>query len=128
MTIHYTASPPTTKILNIALYQIGPNAQEDFPAIAYHFMIDDVGDYHILHDLDRRVWHSGAPGANNTKVGICYIGNHTPNQMQLDGIKKAIQYSQNELGKTLSIEGHKYRYATSCPGPTWPGWKKEITP
>lgn len=126
MTIHYTASPPSTPIINVALYQIGPNAQEQFPAIAYHFMVDAVGDYHILHDLDRRVWHSGAPGANDTKIGICYIGNTEPNDAQIKGMNKAILYSEQQLKKKLTINGHKDNYPTQCPGTTWPAWKSKL--
>ena len=91
-------------------------------------MIDHVGDVHLLHDLDRRVWHSGAPGANDTKVGICYIGDQEPNELQMEGIKQAILHAQNELGRSLLIDGHKDKYPTACPGPTWPNWRDKITP
>ena len=124
--IHYTASAPSTSILAIAQYQIGPQAQEAFPAIAYHFMIDEVGDYHLLHDLDRRVWHNGAPNRNNIAIGICYIGNTQPNDAQIKGMQNAITYSEQQLGRDLTISGHRDTYATQCPGNSWPVWKSKL--
>ena len=89
-------------------------------------MVDEVGDYHLLHDLDRRVWHNGAPGRNESAVGICYIGNTEPNDEQIQGIKRAIAYSENQLQKKLGVYGHKDNYATACPGATWPQWKVKL--
>ena len=89
-------------------------------------MIDEVGDYHWLHDLDRRVWHNGAPGRNEKAIGICYIGNTEPNASQLSGMKKAIKFCETQLGIKLNIQGHKDAYATQCPGLTWDKWKIKL--
>lgn len=127
VTIHYTASPPSTTILAIANYQTGPGAQESFPGIAYHLVVDEVGDVHLCQDLDRYVWHSAGPGANDATIGLCYTGNHEPNEAQLQGLRSAIKWCEAQLGRSLTIHGHKDNYATACPGPTWPSWKEKVT-
>lgn len=128
MDIHYTAGNATARIYDIAAYQVGPTAQAAFPAIAYHLMVDAVGDVHLLHDLTRRVWHNAGWLRNETAIGICYIGNYEPNPAQKRGLRQAIRWCQEQLGRALSVQGHKDTYATACPGPTWPGWKEEILP
>jgi hypothetical protein len=126
--IHYTAGPATSRIYDIAAYQVGPTAQADFPAIAYHLMVDDVGDVHLLNDLNRRVWHNAGWLRNEVAIGICYTGNHEPNAAQKRGLRQAIEWCQQQLGRGLFVRGHKDTYATACPGPTWPGWIGEILP
>lgn len=126
VTIHYTAGPATQTWAQVAAYQVGPSAQEQFPAIAYHLGVDWEGEVAYLQDLDRRVWHSAAPGANNTSVGIVYTGNVRPNDRQIAGLKAAIAFCEQQLGRSLTIYGHKDSYPTQCPGALWPGWKDEL--
>ena len=126
--IHYTAGSTSSTTLAIAQYQTGPDAQEDFPAIAYHYLVEGNGSVHWCHDLDVRVWGSGAPGSNERDVHVCYTGDREPNGVQLKGIQNALRHAQSVLGRSLMIGGHKDNYATSCPGPTWPQWKAAILP
>lgn len=126
--LHYTAGPSTSTVQAIAAYQTGPKAQEPFPAIAYHLIVDNRGAVSWCHDLDRRVWHNGAPGRNERAIGICYIGDREPNAAQKRGIQNAIRWCQQQIGRTLIVAGHKDQYATSCPGPTWPTWRRDVLP
>lgn len=131
--LHYTASPRTTTVWTVARYQTGPNAQEAFPAIAYHLYVSYDGTIYLCHDLETRVWHSGAVvdgvSRNRSHIGICYAGNVEPNAAQLDGLHEAIVWCETELGRSLDIEGHRDApYATNCPGPTWPAWRLAMLP
>lgn len=91
-------------------------------------MVDEVGDFHLLHDLDVRVWHNGGYLRNETAVGLCYTGNYEPNPAQRRGLREAIRWCERRLGRSLFVSGHKDTYATACPGPTWPAWKSEVLP
>ncbi len=123
MDVHYTASSPSATVQAIAAYQTGPGAQEAFPAIAYTLMVDGAGAVFLCHDLAVRCWHNGAPGANTTRVGVCWIGNGTPTQVQIDGLAQAIRYVERTLGRPMDIRGHGDVYQTTCPGPTWDTWR-----
>lgn len=110
-----------------------PSDGTKFWAIAYTIVITQDGSVNLCHDLGDRPWHSaavvGGKGRNYTHVGICYTGNMEPNAAQLVGIRGAIQYVQDELGRALSVEGHRDApYATACPGPKWPAWKAAVLP
>lgn len=125
--IHYTASPPVT-VYATAAYQVGANAQEDFPAIAYTMFVEASGASYLCHDLTTRSWHSGAPGANTTRLSVCWAGNTTPNDAQLDGMAHCVCWLQDQLGRPLDIRGHKDApYPTTCPGPTWNVWQPRLT-
>lgn len=131
-TIHYTAGSPSASVEDVARYQVGPNAQEVFPAVAYHLVIPAAGYVCLCHDLSTRTWHSGAVvngvARNTSHVGICYIGAHEPSPAQLAGIRAALRWCEQQLGRPFeSIEGHRDApYATACPGPTWPSWRNQI--
>ena len=126
--VHYTAGPTSSTTRDIAAYQVGPGAQEAFPEIAYHYLVEGDGSVHWCHDLDVRVWGSGAPGSNERDVHVCYTGDREPNAKQLVGIRTALIHAQQQRGRSLTIGGHKDNYATSCPGPTWPDWRAAILP
>lgn len=126
--IHYTAGPTSSTTLAIAQYQTGAGAQEDFPAIAYHYLIEGDGSVHWCHDLNRRVWGSGAPGSNEQDVHVCYTGQVEPNDRQLKGIRAALIDAQEKLGRSLTIKAHRDGYPTACPGPTWEQWRSYVLP
>lgn len=133
-TIHYTASPRRSglaAVKAIAAFQVGPNAQEDFPAIAYSLIVDGAGTVFWLHDLNVRVWHSGAKvngvSRNVSHVGICFIGATAPTPDQILGLARACVWADRQLGRALSLEGHKDPpYATTCPGADWPKWRAAL--
>lgn len=134
-TIHYTASTRragVAAVRAIAEYQVGPGAQEDFPGIAYSLIVDGAGDAYQCHDLNVRVWHSGARvngiSRNVSHVGICYIGAGAPTPDQILGLARACVWADRQLGRALSLEGHRdANYPTSCPGgATWPGWRAAL--
>jgi len=126
--IHYTASSPSTTVRGTAGFQTGPDAQLDFPAIAYHLFVEASGAVYWCHDFDRRTWGSDGPGVNERGVHICYSGNRAPTAEQLGGIRTAIRFAQHQLGRSLTVEGHKDRSSTSCPGPHWPSWRAAVLP
>lgn len=131
-TLHYTAGSPSATVEAINAYQIGPTAQEDFPAIAYHLVVTADGTVNLCHDLTTRVWHSGAVvdgvARNASHIGICYAGDVEPNAQQLRGLASGIAWCERQLGRQLTVEGHKDApYATACPGPMWPQWRGQIT-
>lgn len=131
ITIHYTASSPYATVRGIAAYQVGPTAQEAFPAIAYTLMVDYRGVVSLCHSLETRVWHSGAVvggvARNASHVGVCWIGDTEPNAAQIRGLGEAISYVQHTLGRKLAVEGHRDApYPTTCPGPTWPSWRSLV--
>ena len=126
--IHYTASPPSGTVQSIAAYQVSAGAQEAFPAIAYHLIVDGSGIISWCHDLNRRVWHNGGPGRNERAIGLCYIGNTEPNAAQKRGLRDAIRWCQEQLGRPLSVAGHKDSSPTQCPGPVWPSWRSDVLP
>jgi hypothetical protein len=137
VTLHYTAGPTNQTARAIAEYQISPAAQgqtgagQPFPAIAYTILVTGDGTPNLCHNIDRRVWHSGAVvggvSRNQSHVGICYTGNQRPNSAQIRGLASAIKWCQDQLGRKLTIEGHKDPpYGTDCPGPLWPSWRAEV--
>ena len=114
----------------IAAYQVGPSAQETFPAIAYTLVVDSAGNVYLCNDLWLRTWQNGAYvggiARNVSHVGICYIGNYAPNLAQVKGMARAHVWCERQLGRELSLEGHKDAYPTVCPGPVWPAWRAEV--
>lgn len=126
VTVHYTASPPTGTVEAIAAYQTGDSAQEPFPEIAYTLMVPADGSIAWCHDLNVRCWHSGAWGRNDFYVGVCFINNSRPSDVQLQGLAYAIHWVQTQLGRELIVEGHKDAYPTACPGAEWPSWREEL--
>lgn len=145
ITIHYTDSPPTATVHDIAAYQTSEAARKQtgndtpFPGLAYTYAVPLSGGAVKAWDLSKRVWHSAAKvrGAyrNATNVGIVWIGNDTPTREQVVGIAEAILDVERQLsaaGRDVqfdekSIEGHRDApYATDCPGPSWPTWKPDV--
>jgi hypothetical protein len=133
VTLHYTAGPPSQTAYQVAQYQTSEAARPQtgagvpFPGLAYTFFVEQDGKTSMAWDLKTEVWHSAGPGRNTQYVGICYAGDVEPNQAQISGMAQAIGYCQRQLGKGLSVEGHKDGYAdTICPGPKWPAWKQQV--
>lgn len=134
ITVHYTASPARAgldAVRAIAKYQVGPNAQEAFPGIAYTMVVDSEGTIYQCWDLDVRCWHSGAVvggvARNASHVGIAIINDTDPSMDQLNGLADAIQLCEYQLDRPLTVEGHKDApYPTACPGAHWQDWKPAL--
>lgn len=134
ITLHYTASPVgygKEAVEAIARYQVTQTDRDPFPAIAYSFVIDGFGDLYRCHDLSTRCWHSGAVvdgvARNASHVGIAFIGDGSPSQVQVWGLGVAIDLIEAEIGRDLALEGHRDApYATLCPGPGWPDWREGL--
>lgn len=130
-TIHYTAGSPTASVRDVALYQVGPNAQEAFPEIAYTFVVPLDGVPVLCHSLDVRCWHSGAViggvSRNVSHVGICWVGNTVPTEAQIEGLRAAVRWCADRLGRELTVEGHREApYATQCPGARYLEWLPRV--
>lgn len=125
--VHYTASPATGTVESIARYQTGPNAQEQFPAIAYHLVVDNLGVVHWCHDLDTRTWHNGGSGRNDRAIGLCWIGDTVPNERQIEGLKRAVRWCREQLARDLVVQGHRDTHPTQCPGNRYKEWIGEIS-
>lgn len=133
ITVHYTASPTRAGVQAvkvIAAYQAGPNAHEQFPALAYHLMVCGEGKVYWCHDLDVRAWHHGGVvdgvARNASHIGVCYIGAYEPNEAQFEGLRRAIKWCEAQLGRRLEVEGHRDTFSTRCPGATWAEWRGEL--
>lgn len=124
--LHYTAGGTWSTVRDIAAYQTGPTAQDNFPAIAYHVLVDGDGVAHWCHDLDVRVWGSGQSGSNERDVHICYTGSVEPTLAQLVGLRRAVAWAQVHIGRALSVRGHSDGFSTQCPGPRWPEWRDAV--
>lgn len=132
VTLHYTAGPASQTAYQVAQYQTSEAARGQtgndtpFPGLAYTFFVEQDGKTSMAWDLNVACWHSAASGRNNTYVGICYAGDVAPNDEQMTGMAQAIGYCQKQLGRKLTVEGHKDAYSTECPGPQWPAWKQTV--
>ena len=130
VTIHYTASSPYASPDAIAAYQTGPSSHLEFPAVAYTLLVDAWGTTYQCHDLDVRCWHSGAVvdgvARNASHIGICWIGSDGPTALQVEGIADAFAWCETQLGKRLTLEGHRDSYSTACPGANWATWRRDV--
>jgi len=130
VTVHYTAGSSWATVRDIAAYQVGPDAHEAFPAIAYTLVVTRDGTVHLCHDLETRCWHNEArPGGvarNATHVGICFTGAGWPTVDQILGLARAIVWTERSLGRRLEIEGHQDSSDTRCPGDDWPAWREHL--
>jgi hypothetical protein len=124
--VHYTAGPTSASVHSIASYQVGPTAQADFPAIAYHLLVEGNGRVNWCHDFDKRVWGSAAPGANEMDIHCCYTGDYEPTPIQIEGMRNALAWAERRRGFTLELLAHRTDYATNCPGPTWEQWRDQL--
>jgi hypothetical protein len=134
VTLHYTAGPASQSAYQVAQYQTSEAARGQtganvpFPGLAYTFFVEQDGKVVMAWDLARAPWHSNGPGRNTHYIGICYAGDVAPNDAQITGMAQAIGFAQRQLGKKLTIEGHKEAGGsnTECPGPQWPSWKQTV--
>jgi hypothetical protein len=140
VTVHYTASPPTTSLYSIAAYQTSEAARQQtgngtpFPGLAYTYGVALDGNAQLAWDLETRVWHSAASvggiARNRSNIGIVWIGDNAPTTKQVTGLAEAIVDSEKRLGRIFpdnKIEGHRDApYPTTCPGPAWPSWRPQL--
>jgi hypothetical protein len=127
---HYTAGPVTSTVTDIARYQTGPSSHLPFPAIAYHWFVEQDGKLSLCHDLATRTWGSDgsyqSQHVNAIGVHCCYAGNTQPNAAQIAGMKQSRLESERMLGRVLTVRGHSDDSPTQCPGTAWNAWKGQI--
>lgn len=125
--IHYSGVDDDSSAEAIARYQVTKTEGDQFPAIAYHFVVRQSGEIEQCHDLITRTWHAGAV-ANQTGIGICLPMLHGPRPLQADSTARLIAALGDRLGRILAILGHKDYMPTQCPGPLWHEWRRSISP
>ncbi len=114
--------------LETAQYHVG---KYGWPGIGYHFLIHWNGLVEYVGLLTTIRWN--VAGLNNTIVGVCLLGNfmtHYPTPNQIVSARNLNTVLRDRLKKNLPILGHRdiAIEPTSCPGDTWPEWKKYIEP
>lgn len=136
VTYHYTAGPASQTAAAVAAYQTSEAARAQtgngtpFPGLAYTLFVEGSGRAVRAWDLNTRVWHSAASvngkARNYSSVGVCYAGDHEPNEAQLAALGRIHRWLEHQLGRPLLAEGHGWVYSTSCPGPTSKVWVPKI--
>lgn len=124
--IHHSASRADVTPKEIADYQIGP--PDDFPGIAYHFLVYADGKIYQTNDINTLSFHAGdgtdSPlNTNRMGIGVCLVGDFThapPPAAQLAAARELIAY----LGLPFIPHREAYNTFTSCPGDTWDSWKE----
>lgn len=89
---------------------------KDWPAIAYHYVIDFDCNVHQLHPHDARIFSSGTASRNS--IAICCLGNferHVPSPK----LYKTLALLLAAIVSDSDIDGftfHKDHAPTACPG------------
>ena len=91
------------------------------PGIAYHYVIDEIGQIFKTNNLSDIGWHAGNWKVNVDSIGIVLNGNflkEEPGEEQLEALNWLIRELNYDLGANLNISGHKEvrKIATGCPG------------
>ena len=113
---HHTATKsndPQARITSIAKYH---TAVRGWPAIAYHYAIDEDGVVYQMNDVTRRSNH--AEGYNKSTISVALIGNYQEGAMSAKMESSAIRLNEWLRGQ-YKLEFawlHKDTKATACPG------------
>ena len=110
----------------LADYHVNDN---DWPAIAYNFVVHWDGAIDYTLDWQECGWHAG--GQNNIDyLAICLTGwwdGRTPSEAQLTATRELVAALQHAFGTWFPVVGHKQIYASACPGDTWEQWRERVT-
>lgn len=118
LVIHHTGAPTSVGAEQIAGYHV---TTLGWPAIGYHFIIDQDGRVCQTNALATISHH--ARQYNGSGVGIALTGNldHVaPPSAQLDGAAVLCAWLLRELNLPIeSIKGHQELVSVTCPGDQW---------
>ena len=87
-----------------------------WPALGYHYVIEDNGDIVQGNALDTISYHTS--GQNTSGIGICLSGDFTnrqPTQAQKESLIELVTYLRSVFEQPLEIYGHRDFKATGCP-------------
>ena len=113
--------------LNTAIYQTGRKDGDQFPAIAYHFVINRDGTLSQCHDIATRTWHVGTPG-NDHAIGVLLTGFGRlggPSAEQIVSLRGLWQALCLHLDRPVRLRGHRDISPSQCPGDLWREWLDE---
>ena len=117
---------------------------QGWPGISYHLYVFPSGRVYYTGDWATVRYHTGGrddpatPGRvsrhNEHGLGIVLAGNFNslpPAPKHLEAVRHAVANVQFLFNASLPATGHQDeadapRYATSCPGSTWPQWKEYV--
>lgn len=94
-----------------------------WPTVAYHFYISDLGEVMQCLGLETVGYHCGVLQGNYTSIAVCIEGDFDsdePTGAQLDALVWLKLYIDELLGKRLEIKYHDEYKKTSCPGKNFP--------
>ncbi len=118
LVVHHTGAPPNIGAEQIAGYHV---TALGWPAIGYHFVIDQDGRVAQTNALATIAYH--ARQYNGSGVGIALVGNYAhsaPSREQLDGAAVLCAWLLRELSLPIeSIKGHQELVNVACPGDQW---------
>lgn len=102
----------------IAEYQVGPDAHLDFPAIAYHYQVEQRGTVNLLHGVETRTWHAGEWNDRSIGVLVCPGVDGLFTQEQAGAVRGLLAMLRQFIPH-LQVKGHCEVRPTACPGPRW---------
>lgn len=111
--VHHTATVQTTWA-NVARYHV---QTKDWPGIGYHFGIEPSGLVSYLGSIEMVRYHAG--NANADSIGVCFMGNYMtdmPTSAALGSYARLLSVLEMELGRQLTVQGHRDVGDTVCPG------------
>ncbi|MFN8471343.1 MAG: N-acetylmuramoyl-L-alanine amidase [Anaerolineae bacterium] len=118
LVIHHTGAPESVGAEQIAGYHV---TSLGWPAIGYHFIIDQKGSVAQTNALATISHH--ARQYNGSGVGIALVGNFehsAPPTEQIDGAAVLCAWLLRELSLPIeSIKGHQELVGVTCPGDQW---------
>lgn len=115
--VHHSAissSSSSANPLGYANYHINTR---NYPAIAYHFVIQPDGKVYQTNKYETLSWHGG--NINSRSVGVVVTGNFENEQFtdtQKTSLINTIKHIQETLGKRMKVQGHYLHMPTACPG------------
>lgn len=88
--------------------------------IGYNYLIDQFGNIWEGRGLDIR---AAAVGSNNTPtINVAYIGNNNPTEAAKRAYAALRAWVNNQMGRNLSLKGHRDFNSTACPGQNLYDW------
>ncbi len=125
--IHHSAVLEDTWADGIADYHID---KMGWPGIGYAFVVHWAGTVEWCHDLEVMSYHVAS--RNRQCVGVCLPGDFTnihPRSLQLQSARVIVDWLRWVVPQA-EVVGHREaalpKYATSCPGDTWPEWADQL--
>lgn len=128
LAVHHSGVPVDNSAREIASYHANVLG---WPGIGYHFLVHQSGAVEYVGDI--LTVRYNVAGLNRQVIGVCLAGDFTrrpPGRPQLQAARLLLANLQFALGWAVPIAGHREialpGSGTSCPGNTWPQWKRAL--